>query len=451
MLVIFVPFGLALNTLLLWPILSLDLVLFYVFAVLFLPAAAILFVFFERVLVGSIIDSNQIVAIGSWTWFRQQVIHHATLLVWGYPLFAFQSSHFPTDLLRLAGADIGPRSIHFSKDPAFELSTTPLSLLSIGSDALITTYAILNCQNIRCGQWTPNAVQIGRGCLIGNNSLLELRGSSLPAHCWVGALSHAKLTNTQTVDEGQVLVGRPAQPLPLKAAADLTESAAQLPGRPWLLLVSWLWAQLVRVIFPSAPEAYLVFIFFWTSSWSFAYALGIAFACLGGAILCTLLFATLIGNVMGRCVVTPDNHFDMFSFKWFTFHWIDMSLLAVNANEPAFFGESEVWSWLMRLVGSDVGSNVLITDPYLVEPLLTSIGDNVVIDEGWTQPHVYSAHTLNIDHVAVCNAAELRDHSCALLLSTVGARATLGADSLLMRGERLPDGHTWQGVPALPM
>jgi hypothetical protein len=189
----------------------------------------------------------------------------------------------------------------------------------------------------------------------------------------------------------------------------------------------------------------------WSPEWSIAYGFGVAAACVAAALPASLFFGWLFCNVLGALTVQPASDFDMFTAAWFRFHWVDMSLLALNSGEPAFFGESDLWSFFWRLTGAKVGSRVMVTDPFLCEPLLTSVGDGAVFDEGWAQPHVYSAHTLTIDTVAVGCGAELRDYACALLNASVGEGATLGADSLLMRGEVLPAGQTWQGVPALPV
>jgi hypothetical protein len=262
-------------------------------------------------------------------------------------------------------------------------------------------------------------------------------------------------------------VGRPAAPIPVSAPASLAASAKRLPGRAGVLLLSWLWSNLSALLFPSRASVAVVFVFWWRADWPLAKGFLVVLAICGAAWMSVLLWVYVICRWLGAGAVLPTSdprRLEMFSWSWFAFHVVDMSLHALHDGDASFFGSSEVWVWLLRWTGARVVtaarggtgtpapaglfSRILVVEPFLNEPLLCELGEGCVLDQGWVQPHVYSGHSLHLDRVSVGAHAELGEYACALLGSTVGAGAKLEAKSLLLRGDEIPAGSVWAGVPA---
>lgn len=85
------------------------------------------------------------------------------------------------------------------------------------------------------------------------------------------------------------------------------------------------------------------------------------------------------------------------------------------------------------------------------EPDCLTIGDNTVIgDMSFIMAHTVEQRCLKFHNVVVGSGVTLGCGSCVLPGCYIGDGASLGDVSLLMKGETMPPGSTWKGVPAVP-
>jgi hypothetical protein len=205
--------------------------------------------------------------------------------------------------------------------------------------------------------------------------------------------------------------------------------------------ISCLWAFVVApALCPSMIEVLLVFIFVVNSSWSFASMLLmlviVEFIAFVWSTICLIAFEYLSARI-----VIHGAHYEMFSSKWWAFHWCDMFRSRYHLLWPHFFADSPIFTWFMRsLLGARVGKNVVISEPHLNEPQLQvpkmtteskysfpllntrlqSIGNDSVISwNSWLQPHTYNGHTLILGSINVGNSCFVDSHAVSWIMAFV--------------------------------
>jgi hypothetical protein len=98
-----------------------------------------------------------------------------------------------------------------------------------------------------------------------------------------------------------------------------------------------------------------------------------------------------------------------------------------------------------------VGRRTLIDTTYLTEFDLVDIGDDVAVGrDASLQTHLFEDRVMKMGTVTLEAGATVGERAVVLYGASVGARAALAALSLVMKGERLPPGTSWAGVPAEP-
>lgn len=103
----------------------------------------------------------------------------------------------------------------------------------------------------------------------------------------------------------------------------------------------------------------------------------------------------------------------------------------------------------LRGFGADIGRRVWIDTTYLTEFDLVRIGDDSAIGSNASmQTHLFEDRVMKMSMVTVEDGATVGTRAIVLYDATVGPAASLGALSLLMKGEQLPAGTRWSGIPA---
>jgi non-ribosomal peptide synthetase-like protein len=115
----------------------------------------------------------------------------------------------------------------------------------------------------------------------------------------------------------------------------------------------------------------------------------------------------------------------------------------------AWLTGTPVLSPALRLFGARIGHRTLIETTYLTEFDLVDVGDDVVIGDGVSlQTHLFEDRVMKMAYVVVRDRASIGSKSVVLYDSVVEEDVTLAALSLVMKGETLPAGTSWCGIPA---
>lgn len=104
---------------------------------------------------------------------------------------------------------------------------------------------------------------------------------------------------------------------------------------------------------------------------------------------------------------------------------------------------------LLRLFGTHIGRRTWIGTTYLTEFDLVTIDDHATVGRGVSlQTHLFEDRVMKMSTVLIGSGATLGDRAIVLYDAVVGRHAVLSALSLVMKGEQLPAGTRWGGIPA---
>ncbi|MET0452996.1 MAG: Pls/PosA family non-ribosomal peptide synthetase [Mycobacterium sp.] len=106
--------------------------------------------------------------------------------------------------------------------------------------------------------------------------------------------------------------------------------------------------------------------------------------------------------------------------------------------------------WL-RALGAKIGRGVWCETYWLPEADLVTVGKGATVSRGCVvQTHLFHDRIMRLDTVTIEEGATLGPHCVALPAAKIGAGATVGPASLVMRGDEVPASTRWQGNPIAP-
>ncbi len=106
--------------------------------------------------------------------------------------------------------------------------------------------------------------------------------------------------------------------------------------------------------------------------------------------------------------------------------------------------------WL-RALGASIGRGVWCETYWLPEADLVTLADGATVNRGCVvQTHLFHDRIMRMDTVVLEEGSTLGTHCVALPAARIGAGATVGPASLVMRGDEVPPSTRWQGNPIGP-
>ncbi|MGO9506435.1 MAG: Pls/PosA family non-ribosomal peptide synthetase [Mycobacterium sp.] len=106
--------------------------------------------------------------------------------------------------------------------------------------------------------------------------------------------------------------------------------------------------------------------------------------------------------------------------------------------------------WL-RALGAHIGRGAWCETYWLPEADLVTLGKGSTVNRGCVvQTHLFHDRIMRMDEVVLEAGATLGPHCVALPAARVGAGATVGPASLVVRGDEVPRSTRWQGNPIRP-
>lgn len=379
-------------------------------------------------------------ATGWAVWMTQALLQRTLISV--YPLYA--STATPT-FLRLMGAKVG-------KDTEISTIETVPHLTWLQDRTFIADHALVTSTRHRRGWVHIGTTVIGEGTFIGNSAIVG-PDTDLPPDALIAVMSSTPLY----APTGSSWLGRPAQSIP-RTVQESDAAATYHPPRkkkvaratvevfrilPFMITM---WIELGLVVALNAVYMYQIL-----STGSVATSLLVTAATAVPLTLATGILATLIAIaakwiLVGRFRATE---YPLFS----TFVWrneladVFAESLAVPALVRLGIG-SPIFNAYARLMGAKIGRDVWCETWWLPEFDLITIGDRATINRGTVlQTHLFQDRVMELSRTRIEDGGTLGASSFMLPGSTIGARSVVGLDSLVLRGETLPEDTYWQGNP----
>ncbi|MFC7402059.1 Pls/PosA family non-ribosomal peptide synthetase [Citricoccus sp. GCM10030269] len=382
--------------------------------------------------------------VGWQLWATERVLDTARDLL--FPLYA---SRFTPVWLRWLGAEVGAN---------VEASTVILqpALTHIGDGAFLADDTMIGSYELRRGWMHVGQAKIGKKSFVGNSGMVSA-GRKLSKNSLVAVLSAAprktksgsswlgsppvRLRRTEVEADDALTYDPPAR---LKRARTAWECLRLVPV--WIstaiaLLVALALDGLAHLGGGAAQSAD-------PGGWWLAAILGDAVLMAAGALAagCSVLAKKLL---LGR--VRAGEHPLWSSFIWRN-EVVDNVIEMVSAP---WFGRlasgtpSLVW-WL-RGLGATIGHGVWCESYWLPEADLVTLGDSSTINRGCVvQTHLFHDRVMSLDAVQLGHGATLGPNSVILPAASIDDGGTVGAGSLVMRGETVPGHSWWAGNPVAP-
>jgi non-ribosomal peptide synthetase-like protein len=114
-------------------------------------------------------------------------------------------------------------------------------------------------------------------------------------------------------------------------------------------------------------------------------------------------------------------------------------------------GGTPVMNVWLRALGAKIGRGVWCETYWLPEADLVTLGAGATVNRGCVvQTHLFHDRIMRMDTVVLEQGSTLGPHCVALPAARLGAAATVGPASLVMRGDEVPGSTRWLGNPIAP-
>jgi non-ribosomal peptide synthetase-like protein len=412
-------------------------------AVTYVLMMCILTVAAKRLILGRV--SAAVYRLDSWFyvryWFVQQINDLALRLL--HPIFA---TLYVIPWYRALGVKVGRRA---------EISTASAivpDLVEIGAESFIADSVIFGAARIGHGTIELAQTRIGRRSFIGNSALLP-SGTHIGDEVLLGVLSKPPNDALMAMESGSTWFGSPAFKVPVRQVNTMFDEGARFdPSRG--LIATRLAIEAVRTTL--SLTAFLVFFSLLLSAvgdlddldhGGLIVTLAFPFLYVGFCLACGGFVLALKWLVVGRYKAATAP-------LWSTFVWRTElvtatyeNLAVANLLEPL---RGTPWlAGYLRLMGAKVGKRCYIDTTDLTEHDLDEIGDDVALNDfAGLQTHLFEDRVMKVGAIRIGDRATVGSLAIVLYDSEVGADAQLGDLSVVMKGETLPDGTTWEGSPA---
>ncbi|KJL42087.1 Linear gramicidin synthase subunit D [Microbacterium terrae] len=372
--------------------------------------------------------------VGWQAWTIERLLDSARTI-----LFPLYSSLFTPIWLRMLGATVG-RDV--------EASTVLLipSMTQIDDGAFLADDTMVASYELRRGWLRIGPVRIGKRAFLGNSGM-ALPGHRVPRDGLVAVLSAAPAK----AKAGSSWLGSPAVRLRRTTADGDQSRTYDPPLRLRLARAAWELCRIIPVIVSCAVGVSVLFALAALAEWA---GVWVALVLSGFVMLVAGAVAAGITAAMKWIIVGPIRAGEQ--PLWSSFVWrTEVSDTFTEMVAAPWFARSAAGTpalavWL-RAMGAKIGRGVWCESYWLPEPDLVTLGDGSTVNRGCVvQTHLFHDRIMSMDTVELETGATLGPHSVILPAAAIGAHATVGPASLVMRGESVPVGSRWSGNPIGP-
>jgi non-ribosomal peptide synthetase-like protein len=411
------------------------------------PVAALMFVFAICILVwlGKRLAMPHaepgIYPIASWFGFRKWMADRmmAISLTVTNTLYA---TLFTGPWLRTLGARIGNRS---------EVSTVAHldpDLLTLGNETFVADLASIGAATFHNGYVSMQRTGVGDRTFLGNACVVR-SDIQLPDNCLIGVQSVAPAVTPQS---GTSWLGSPALFLPRRQPSG--KFGEDVTYKPRTRLVAYRYfVEFFRIVLPPTLLFLLgVLVLFGCVRLRTAGSLPLLLAgtpalYFAAAFAITLIVSAFKWTIIGRYRQRVEP-------LWAPFvrHSELVTGLYESAAVPTFIGMMTGTPFvgpLLGLFGAKIGRRVYLDTTFTTEFDLVRVGDDSCIGQACSlQTHLFEDRVMKMSTVDVGDRCAVGPRSVILYDASVGDDAKLDGLSLVMKGESIPAGTSWRGIPA---
>jgi non-ribosomal peptide synthetase-like protein len=344
--------------------------------------------------------------------------------------------------LRVLGATVGRRA---------EVSTAAYldpDLLTLGQESFVADMASIGAATFANGRFALLPTTVGTRAFVGNAAFVPA-GTELGDGSLVGV---STVPPPSGVPAGTSWLGSPAMHLPQRQdSGSFDETETFLP--PTKVVLHRLAVEFFRATLPASVLGVSFYLYLLVLS-SLAQGNDLPIP----ALVSPLMAIAASLAVIGYCAAIKRNVVGVYKQRveplWSPF--VRRSEFVTGMFEaaavPAGLGMlvgTPFLPPLLRWFGATIGRRTWIGTTYLTEFDLVHIGDDAVVGTQVSlQTHLFEDRVMKMSQVTIEPGATIGTRAIVLYDAIVGAGVSLGSLSLLMKGEHLPTGSRWRGIPA---
>jgi non-ribosomal peptide synthetase-like protein len=360
----------------------------------------------------------------------------------GLPIF---TTVYLPPWMRLLGARLGRNT---------EMSTVwriDPDMLTAGDGVFFADGCMIGGSRTHLGRFELARNEIGDRTFVGNSAILPA-GTKLGSNCLLGVLSAPPESNAPIPDNTDWL-GSPGFLLPNRQKVSCFDPRLTFKPSWWLYLQRGLIDGL-RVLLPGYVLGGLGILSLLVVLTAYAqYGVWGAYTAIPllawmAVSLCLVTVVGLKWLLMGEFqpVVVP---------LWSRYVWWNELINGLYESLMAplitnFFG-TPIAGVLLRTLGCKIGRYCYIETALFSEFDLVEVGDHAVLNAGVImQNHLFEDRVMKSSALKIGNGCTVGNMSVVLYDTQMGPGAVLGPLSLLMKGETMPRGCRWHGIPTMP-
>jgi non-ribosomal peptide synthetase-like protein len=373
-------------------------------------------------------------------WFLRYLLDNTRHLL--TPIYA---TMLAPKFMRLLGAKVG-RGVEISTI----MHAVP-DLLELGEGSFLADACIVGGLRIHRGWVELLQTKIGTRAFVGNSALTP-SGVEVGNNSLIGVLSTPPANEHRSPD-GSRWLGSPSFELPNATAAEsdvqADESRTYRPPARLILLRALMEA--MRMLLPAGIIAAHIISFVFVIDISY-HLLPLAWIyCVAPLLTCLMSGTTVASSALVKWAL-------MGKFRptiqplWCGYVWrnevVNSVFETVAANAISLWLGSPFASALLRLMGCKIGRWVYLQTTLFSEFDLVKIGDYAALNLGTTiQTHLFEDRVMKADALEIGDRCSIGNMSVILYGVKMHAGSSVGPLSLVMKGEALPVGTRWHGIP----
>jgi non-ribosomal peptide synthetase-like protein len=399
-------------------------------------------VVFKWLLLGRVRAGNY--ALNSFFYVRKWFVDQLLMLSLDV-IGSIYASIFLAPWYRMLGAKLGRRA---------EISTASFispDLLSVGDESFIADSVSLGSGRVENGQVRLDVNHVGNRAFVGNSAVMP-PGTVLGNNALLGCLSIPPANPESAREEGATWLGSPSMRLQQRQPS--TTFALETTFKPTAKLQAQrATIEFIRAILPVTGFIILTCLLFRVTTyyelrmelWQVLTLFPLWYG--GCGLLAVAFMVTLKWVLAGRYQPGEQP-------LWSFFVWRNELLNAAHEHLACDYivnmlPGTPFICWYFRLLGAQIGKRVYLDSTDITEFDLVTLGNEAEINADATlQTHLFEDRVMKMSRVEIGDHCTVGSVALVLYDAKMESGSQLNDLSLLMKGETLPVGTCWEGIPA---